>query len=77
MFFGHVWIHKYPEATNGLLIVKLFSVHLVCHALVMFYAVLPVISLTVLNTSSWAGSIFGVLVNGSLKNKKIHVIWQW
>ena len=26
MLSGHVWIHKYPEATNELLIVKLFSV---------------------------------------------------
>lgn len=72
MFFGHVWIHKYPKAINAL-IVKLFSVHLLCHALLMFYTVLPVISFTVLNTSSLEGSIFGVLVNESLKNKKIHV----
>lgn len=58
MFFGHVWIHKYPKAINGLLIVKL-RVHWEHRAC---FTVLPVISLTVLNTSSWAGSIFGVLV---------------
>lgn len=39
---------------------------LVCHALLKLCRVLPVISLTVLNTSSWAGCIFGVLVYVSL-----------
>lgn len=67
MLSGHVWINKYPEATHGSLIVKLFHVYLSCDALLIPYVVLPVISLTVLNTSSWESSIFGVLVNGSLQ----------
>ncbi len=74
MLSGHVWIHKYPEAINGLLIVKLFSVHLVCHALLRSYAALPVISLTVLNTSSWEGTIFGVLVYVSLQMTRAYML---
>ncbi len=67
MLSGHVWIHKYPGAKILLLIGKLCLVHFVCNALLRFYAILPVISLTVLNTSSWDGCIFGVLVYVSLQ----------